>query len=92
MDSSVMRTKILDALHPPPPDAESADGAKDADEKKRLRIASTQMLEGIVFKLLLSTRQNASATSWVGLSVSTTEIVDVVSATLGTDTATQREE
>jgi hypothetical protein len=91
MDSSVMRTNILDALHPPPPDAESADGAKDADEKKRLRIASTQMLEGIVFKLLLSTRQNASATSWVGLSVSTTEIVDVVSATLGTDTATRQQ-
>jgi hypothetical protein len=91
MDSSVMRTNILDALHPPPPDAESADGAKDADEKKRLRIASTQMLEGIVFKLLLSTRQNASATSLVGLSVSTTEIVDVVSATLGTDTATRQQ-
>ena len=60
------------------------------DESKRLRVASMSMLEGIVFKLLVSTRQEASTVTWHG-SVSTTQIVDMVSATLGTDPATSQQ-
>ena len=60
------------------------------DESKRLRVASMSMLEGIVFKLLVSTRQEASTETWSG-NVLTTQIVDMVSATLGTDPATRQQ-
>ena len=130
-DASAMRTKIIDALYPPPAcapcpacggqvvvglmdhhlehqckstlQAQSlrgtvADGAKENvdenkekfDENEKLRVASMQMLEGIVFKLLVSTRQEASTVTWHG-SASTTQIVDMVSATLGTNPATRQQ-
>jgi len=102
---SAMHTKIIDALCPPPLlDPESADAAKEnrepsadeenkkllVDEHKRLRVASMSMLEGIVFKLLVSTRQEASTVAWHG-TTSTMQIVDMVSATLGTDPATRQQ-
>ena len=131
---SATRTKIVDALYPPPTytpclacggqvvaglmdhhlehqcksrrarsqrqlgPLESADGAKEnvdeikkkLDENEKLRAASMQMLEGIVFKLLVSTRQEASTFTWHG-SANTTQSVDMVSATLGTDSATRQQ-
>ena len=130
-NASAMRTKIIDALYPPPAcapcpacggqvviglmdhhlehqckstlQAQSlrgtvADGAKENvdenkkkfDENEKLRVASMQMLEGIVFKLLVSTRQEATTVTWHG-SASTTQIVDMVSATLGTNPATRQQ-
>ena len=79
--ATAARTRILDALHPHPPDSEDTDGATKNDdstkengvkenagaENKKLRVASLQMLEGIVFKLLVSTRQEATTTAaWHG--------------------------
>ena len=100
----MLRSTIIDALYPPPPDPESAEDAKEnkepssadenqkllVDESKRLRVASMSMLEGIVFKVLVSTRQEASTETWSG-DVLTTQIVDMVSATLGTDPATRQQ-
>ena len=84
-----MRTKIIDALYPLDP--EGAEDAKenekpsaDADEDKRLRVASMSMLEGVSFKLLISETQQGSAATWHD-SASAAQTVDMVSATLGTD-------
>ena len=94
--TSSVRTKIIDALYPLDP--EGAEDAKenekpsaDADEDKRLRLASMSMLEGVSFKLLVAGLcQQGSAATWHD-SASATQTVDMVSATLGTDPATRQQ-
>ena len=93
--TSSVRTKIIDALYPLDPEGaedakENEEPSADADEDKRLRLASMSMLEGVSFKLLVSKTQQGSAATWHD-SASATQTVDMVSATLGTDPATRQQ-